>query len=220
MKRFAAGLRRVLLSIAMIIGLVLCVSRANIKTASGALLTLLFVGAGGLYLVVSVISLIVRVICRAHMDERNQMIDSFTGVLTYSKNGNVLHFFRRLSFWGLIMLVFNVTALDIPSSMIIGGPYSTDAFLLGYHGFLHWSLVALVISLVLSIIFWAVYLPHYGDGTYNIFQYTSRLIAGDITAPFRIIKTFFGSDKRKDIIGLITMSTFIIVNVVGVLKSV
>lgn len=220
MKKFAAVLRSILLAIAMIAGLVICVLHAKVETTSESLLSLIFLGAGALYFFVAFISLIVRFISRARMDERDQMMDSFTGVLIFSKNGNMLHYFRRLSFWGTIMLIVNVAAFHVTTNMLIGGPYSADAFLKGYHGFLLWSLLALIISFVLSIIFWAVYLPHYGEGVYNVFQYTGKMIVSDITTPFRIIKSFFSSDHKKNWVGLITMILFIVVNVIAVLKSI
>ena len=97
MKKFAAVLRSILLAIAMIAGLVICVLHAKVETTSESLLALILLGAGALYFFVAIISLIVRFISRARMDERDQMMDSFTGVLIFSKNGNMLHYFRRLS---------------------------------------------------------------------------------------------------------------------------
>lgn len=219
MKKFAAGLRSILLAVAMIAGLVICVLHAKVETTSGSLLALVFLGAGALYLFVSIISIIVRLISRAHMDERDLMMDSFTGVLIYLKNGNMLHLFRRLSFWGTIMLIVNVEAFNVTSNMVAGGPYSPDIFLAGYHGFLLWSLIALIVSFILSLIFWAVFMPHHGRGAYNIFQYTGKMIVSDITAPFRVIKSFFSHDGKKNVIGLIVMIAFVVVNVIAVLKS-
>ena len=219
MKKFASWLRCIFLAVTMIIGLVICVFRDKIETTSGKLLILVFLGASALYLLVSIISIIVRCINRAHMDERNKIIDSFNGALIYSRNINILHFFRRLSFWGTIMLIVNIVALNVSINMIIGGPYSSDTFLSGYHGYLLWSLIAFVVSFVLSVIFFVVYMPHYGEGAYNFFQYTGRMILSDITEPIRIIKSIFSSDKIK-IVGLITMIIFIIVNVIAVLKSI
>lgn len=219
MKKFASGLRSILLVVAMIAGLVICVLHAKVETTSDSFLTLVFLASGALYLFVSIISLIVRFISRANMNERDQMMDSFNGVLVYLRNGNILHFFRRLSFWGTIMLIVNVVAFNLTSNMVIGGPYSPDIFLSGYHGFLLWSLIALIVSFVLSLIFWVVFMPHYGEGAYNIFQYTGKIIVSDIIEPFRIIKSFFSGDGKKNVVGLIAMVSFIVVNVVAVLKN-
>ena len=152
------------------------------------------------------------------MDEMGQMKDSFGGVLVYQKNYNALHYFRRLSFWGTIMLLVNIAAFDLNFDMLTGGPYSNDALLSCYHGFLLWALIALV-SFVLSVIFWAVYMPHYGEGVYSIFQYIGKLFVSDGTVPFRIIKSIF-EREHKDIIGFITMGTFIGVNIIAILKSI
>ena len=217
-KKVAAWLRSILLAITMITGLVMCVLHVDFETTSGALLLLVLFGAGALYLLVSIISLIVRMISRARMNETARMMDSYTGALVYLKNGNTIHYFRRLSFWGMIMLLVNIIAFNITSNMLIGGPYSPDAFLSGYHGYLLWSLIALAIAFILSLIFWAVFMPHYGEGTYNFFTYIGKLIVSDIMVPIRIIQSCFSS-KKKDWIGLATMIAFIAVNVIAILKS-
>ncbi len=222
MKKLAAYLRSILLTITIIAGLVICVVHAKIEiiATTKSLPVLIFIGAGTLYLVVALISLIVRIICRSRMDERDQMMDSFTGVLVYLRNGNTLYFFRRLSFWGTIMLMVNIAAFDLTSNTFIGDSFSPDVFLSGYYGFLLWSLIALIVTFILSIVFWSVYMPHYGEGTYNVFQYVGKIIVSDITVPFRIIKSAFGNDKKKDIVDLTTMITFIVINAVAILKSV
>ena len=219
MKKFATILRNVLLAITLLTGLIICIFHIKPETTSAfdALLLLIFSGAGALYIIVSLISMLVRHIRRARMEETDQMKDTFRSIVIYRKNYNMLNFFRRISFFGTIMLIINLTVFSIPNTMIIGGPYSTDVFLSGYHGFLLWSLIALVASFILSVIFFAVYMPHYGTGAYNIFQYCGKLFLSDVTAPLRIIKSFFNSDN-KNWLGLTTMIIFILVNVIAILK--
>lgn len=226
MKKFVAALRRILLAITMIIGLVICVLHLKIESTAGTFLTLAMVASGALYLLISVISLLVRFINRVRMDESDRMKESFMGVLTYSGNSQVLAYFRRLSFWGTIMLLVNFCAFNLTPDMVLGGPYSPDVFLAGYHGFLLWASLALPAMFLLSVIFFAVYMPHYGTGAYNVFQYTGKMIMGDITAPFSIIKNIFIKDDKakkeriKDAIRLITILAFVAVNVIAIIKSV
>lgn len=219
MKKFDAGLRSILLAITLATSLVICVQHARVETTFDYLLALVLLGSSALYLLVSAISLVVRAISRARMDESDRMKDTFTGAFIYNKYGKLIDYFRRLSLAGTIMFIVNVVAFNVTSDMVIGGPYSSDIFLAGYHGFLLWSFIALLFSFVLSLIYFALYLPHYGEGTYNIFQYTGKLIVSDIIAPLRIIKSFFGSGKKKDWIGLITIAIFIVVNIIAILKS-
>lgn len=220
MKKFAAALRWILLAITMITGMVICVLHPKIESTACSLLALVILASGALYLLVSFISLLVRFISRARMDESDRMRDSFTGVLVYSKNRNVLDYFRRLSFWGTIMLFVNIIAFNLTADMVLGGPYSPDAFLAGYHGFLLWSLLALIVLFVLSVVFLVVYMPHYGTGANNFFQYTGKMIISDIIAPFSIIKNFFNRDGNKDVVGLITILVFVAVNIVAIMKSI
>ena len=220
MKQFAAVLRIILLSITMILGMILCVLRADPSTALGSYLVRGTLGGGALYFVVALISFLIRLISRKRMDESGQMTDSFMGVLTYQNNGNTLHFFRRLAFWGSIMMIVNITVLNVPSNLIIGNQYSSNAFLAGYHGFLLWSFNGLILLFILSLLFWAIYLPHYGDGAYNIFQYTGKLLVSDIVAPFTILKSFFtknedGSKRKGAVLGLVVMFVFIVVNAIA-----
>ena len=224
MKQFAAALRRILLSITMILGLILCVLRPDLNTALGSLLVLSLLGGGALYFVVAIISLLVRLISRKRMDETDQMKDSFMGVLIYLKNGYTLHFFRRLTFWGTIMMIVNIAVFNVTSNMIVDGPYSSNAFLSGYHGFFLWSFIGLIILFVLSLFFWSIYMPHYGEGAYNIFQYTGKLIVNDIMTPINILKSFFkknedGSKSKGDVLGLFVMIIFIVVNAIAIIMQ-
>ena len=222
MIKFAALLRRILLSITTVLGLILCVFRASPITSLGSFLVYGILGGGTLYVIVSLISLLVRLIRRKQMDESDQMKDSFLAAITYRKNGYTINFFRRLSFWGTIMMVVNFAACNVTTSMIFSGPYVSSAFISGYHGFLLWSFVGLLFFIILSLLFWAFYLPHYGDGAYNIFQYTGKLLVADITTPIRILKSFFRKDKdgsksKGGPIGFVFMIIFIVVNAIAII---
>ncbi len=73
--------------------------------------------------------------------------------------------------------------------------------------------------------FYVFYLPHYGIGAYNVFQYIGKMFIADITTPFRVIKYSF---KKKEngkfsvvaILRLLTMIVFIIENVIAVIKTI
>lgn len=204
--------------------LILCVTRADSGTTPGAVLLLCSFGSGCLYAVVSLISLIVRLFRRGRLAESDAMKDSFMGVLLFRKNGNTINFFRRLAFWGTLMAIVNVFALDISGEMIAGGPYSTDAFLAMYHGFLFWSMLALIVAFPLSLLFWRIYMPHYGTGAYNIFQYMGKIIWNDVTVPIAIIRSFFTKDKggsreKGRRFSLTVMMLFIAVNAIAIFKS-
>ena len=220
MKKFASVLRSVLFTIAMISGLAVCISRTTADTSWGLVLALTMFGSAGLYLIVSFLSVVAKLINRARTDKRGRMIDSFTGAVSFQRNARVLNYFRQLSMWGTLMLFINIAALGLTSGMVIGGPYSSDIFLFIYHGFLLWSLLALIVSFVFSILFWIVYMPHYGENAYGLFTYIGKIIAGDFICPFRIIRSFVAKDEKKKVIGMITMVAFIAVNVIAIMKSV
>ena len=220
MKKAAVVLRIIFLTIAMIAGLVISVTHSKIEFNLESPITLVFIGASGLYILIAVIAVIVRLINRGHLDETELMLDTYVNVLDYNAMGQTLNYFRTLSFWGAIMLVVNIFVLKKPKDTIIGGPYSNDVFLAGYHGYLLWSLISLVVMIVLSIVYWAIFMPHYGTDTYNIFQYVGKILLADISAPFRIIKSLVSSESKSKIISLATMIVFIVINVIAVLKSI
>ena len=224
MTKFAAAVRRLMLSLFMIFLMIVCVLRLDGTSNLGAILYLVILGSIGIYLLFSLISIIVRLIKRIRMDEQTAMVSAFTDVLIFNKNANTINYFRRLAFWGTVMTIINIVAFNVSSDMLIGGPYATDLFLNKYHGFLLWSIISLVFLIIVSLIYFVVYLPHYGAGAYNIFQYSGKLFLADIATPFRVIKNLFSKDENgkrsfSQVFDFLTMLIFIIVNVIAVLAS-
>lgn len=159
------------------------------------------------------------------MERHDSVTSAYTDVLMFLGNINTINYFRRISFWGTVMLLINVFVMKIPSSMILGGPYSSDLYLKGYHGFLLWSVISLVILFFVTILFFAFYLPHYGDGAYNVFQYMGKQILYDFLTPFRVLKDCFTKDENGKrsfaaFVRLITMIVFIVVNIIAVIKTI
>ena len=225
MTKFAAIVRRIVLALFMILFLIACVTKAESNTSVGAILYMGMLISVGIYLLFSLISIIVRLIRRKRMGEGEAMVSAYTDTLIFMGNSNTISYFRRISFWGTVMLLINVLVLHVPSRMIVGGPYSSDVFLKGYHGFLLWAPISLVLLFIISILFFAFYLPHYGTGAYNVFQYLGKLILADITTPVRVVKDFFSKSKegKKPFIQILrftTMIVFIAVNVVAVIKTI
>ena len=225
MTKFAAIVRRIVLALFMILFLIACVTKAESNTSVGAILYMGMLISVGIYLLFSLISIIVRLIRRKRMGEGEAMVSAYTDTLIFMGNSNTISYFRRISFWGTVMLLINVLVLHVPSRMIVGGPYSSDVFLKGYHGFLLWAPISLVLLFIISILFFAFYLPHYGTGAYNVFQYISKLILSDISTPIRVVKDFFSKSKegKKPFIQILrftTMIVFIAVNVVAVIKTI
>lgn len=162
MTKFAAAVRRLMLSIFMIFLMIVCVLRLDGTSNLGAILYLVILGSIGIYLLFSLISIIVRLIKRIRMDEQTAMVSAFTDVLIFNKNANTINYFRRLAFWGTVMTIINIVAFNVSSDMLIGGPYATDLFLNKYHGFLLWSIISLVFLIIVSLIYFVVYLPIMG----------------------------------------------------------
>ena len=74
-------------------------------------------------------------------------------------------------------------------------------------------------------VFFAFYLPHYGTGAYNVFQYIGKLILSDIAAPIRVVKDLFSKNENGkksfvQIFRFITMLTFIAINAIAVIKTI
>ena len=225
MTKFAAIVRRVMLTLFMVLFIIACVTKAESNTSLGAVLYMGMLISMGTYLLFSVISIIVRLIRRKRMGEGEAMMSAYTDTLLFLGNSNTISYFRRISFWGTVMLLINVFVLHVPDRMIVGGPYSPDIFLKGYHGFLLWALISLVLLFIISILFYVFYLPHYGTGAYNVFQYIGKLILADIMTPIRVVKNFFSKneDGRKpfsQVLHFITLIVFIIVNVIAVIKTI
>lgn len=135
MKSFAAFTRRLFLLLFALLSLIFCVAKLDISKGVGRIIFLGMVGTGVIYFIIALLSVIIKSIGRGRIDERNAMMDAYTSVLIYSKNSNLLNLFRRVAFWGTIMLLINIFGLRIPFTMICGGPYSENVFLKGYHGF-------------------------------------------------------------------------------------
>lgn len=225
MTKFAAIVRRVMLTLFMVLFLIACVTKAESNTSLGAVLYMGMLISTGIYLLFSLISIIVRLIRRKRMGEGEAMMSAYTDTLLTLGNSNTISYFRRIAFWGTVMLLINVFVLHVPSRMIVGGPYSSDIFLKGYHGFLLWAPISLVVLFIISVLFFAFYLPHYGDGAYNVFQYIGKLILSDITTPFRVVKQFFsksedGKKSFAQIVRFITLLAFIVINVIAIIKTI
>ena len=161
------------------------------------------------------------------MDETAAMMDTMTGLPAVLKNFYTISFFRRLALWGTIMMIVSVVRFGFAFKTILSN--DGDKMLLAYHGFLAWSVVSLIVTFIITIIFWSVYMPHYGEGAYNIFQYIGKLIIADLTIPFTIVKDLFtkdtseiaGEESNKALVffKLIMMLLFIAFNVIGLIKS-
>ena len=225
MTKLAAIIRRTMLAILMTLFLIACVTKAESNTFFGLSLYMGMLISAGIYFLFSLASIIVRLIRRIRMSEHDAQVSAYTDTLLIIGNSNTIDYFRKLSFWGTIMLLIHIFVLNVPSRMIVGGPYSSDTFLRGYHGFLLWSLVSLVLLSIISILFFVFYLPHYGEGAYNVFQYFGKLIISDIATPFNVVKDFFfnrGEGKRFifQLLRLITLIVFIIINIIAVIKTI
>ena len=224
MKEFAAFLRRILLAFVTVLALLLCITRSSELPFKKIVFLILIVFAA-LYIFISIISLLVRSKSRKNMNETDQMKDAVMGVLSYNKNGNVINYFRRLTFWGAVMAVVNFLVFKTSIGMIIGISFPEDKILSGYYGYLLWSIIGIVLFFILSLLFWTVYMPHYGKGAYTIFQYTGKMIVIDVIFPIMIILSFFGktadgSKKDRKIVGLLTMVLFIAINSFAVIKQI
>ena len=225
MTKFAAIVRRIVLSSFLILFLIACVSKAESNTAFGALLYMGMLISVGIYLLFSIISIIVRLIRRKRMGEYQATVSAYTDTLLVLGNSYTIDYFRKISFWGTIMLLINILVLQVPSRMIVGGPYSSDAFLRGYHGFLLWALISWILLFVISILFFAFYLPHYGTGAYNVFQYIGKILVSDLTTPVRVIKDIFSKNKEgkkttAQVVPFLTLLVFLAINVIAVIKTI
>ena len=156
MTKFGAVVRRIFLAIFMALFLVACVTKAESNTSFGSILYMGMLISGGIFFLFSVVSIIIRVIRGKKMDSHDSMTSAYTDVLMFLGNINTINYFRRISFWGTVMLLIYVFVMKIPSSMILGGPYSSDLYLKGYHGFLLWSAISLVILFFVTILFFCV----------------------------------------------------------------
>ena len=209
MSKASAILRRVLLSLTMITSLLACMIKSE---RTNYILFLCAIGSGALYLVLGVLSILIRSARKRKMDESSEMMDTMINILTVSGNQRTIDFFRRIAFWGTVMMIVNVVMFNITADTLLSE--KKDVILIAYHGFLCWSIVALILAFIISLIFFVVYLPHYGEGAYNIFQYIGKLIGLDILAPFRILKHVFfrnesDSGKGNYIFYFIIMLAFI-----------
>lgn len=224
MTKFAAIVRRIVLSIFMVLFLIACITKAESNTQLGAILYIGMLVSIGIYILFSVISVIVRSIKRKQMDEHSAIVSAYTDTILFMGNSNVISYFRRIAFWGTIMLVVNIVALHVPRYLIVGGPYATDVVLKCYHGFLLWSLLSLVLLFIISLLFFAFYLPHYGTGANNVFQYVGKLFVADLLTPYRVIKNFFTKSEGKKrfikIFHLLTLIAFVAFNIVAIIKSI
>ena len=223
MKKAASVIRGITLSIFMVLSLIACVTKADSTSDFGAMLYQGMLISMGIYLLFSIISIVVRLIQRKRMNEDDATKSAYTDVLIFIRNNDLIRYFRRIGLWGTLMLLVNIVVLHIPRSMIVGGPDSADVYLKGYHGFLLWSLISLCFTFVATLVFYAVYLPHYGTGAYNVFQYTGKVIIGDITAPVRVIQSFFAKNEKKSfskIVNFITMVVFIVVNSIAIIRTI
>ena len=225
MTKFAAIVRRSMLSVFMVLFLIACVTKVESNTSFGEVLYMGMLISIGIYILFSTITIIVRLIKRIFMGKHDAMMSAYTDVPFFMGNLRIINYFRRISFWGMIMLLINVIVLNVPGRMIVGGPYSSDTFLYGYHGFLLWAIISLILLFIISILFFAIYLPHYGTGAYNVFQFIGKLLLADIATPFTVVKSFF-SKKEEDkksfgqVIRFITLAVFIVINAFAIIKTI
>lgn len=234
LKKVAAFARYVLLVGMMIASLIAFVMRLDVFSvdtsgfhdgfSTSNVVIICVYGLTLLYVFTSVLSIIVRIIRRKIIDKHSAMTEAFQDTLIVSKNIRVISFFRALSFWGTVMLLINYFVLNVPASMFFGGPFSSNAFLSAYHGFLFWSLLALILTFVVSVIFACLWMPHYGDGAYSAFQIIKKFASADMAILFREIKYYVMDKKegRKDhsrLFRLIIIVLFIIINVLAVLMQ-
>lgn len=209
---------------ALVFLLVLCITRIDPDSALGTLLLRCSIISGYLYIVVSLTTLIVF----SQRRKRLRRTDAFTDFVACEyaalKVLKTINFFRLLAFWGTLMTYFNVFVLHVSGEMILGGPYSTDPFLAMYHGFLLWSILALIVTFPLTLLFCIIYLPRKGQGIRSFLWCMVDVIWSDVAIPVAIIKSLFmrnknGYEKKSKQFRLVVMVLFIAINVIAILKS-
>ena len=210
MVNFGAVLRRILLCVAMAGSLF-----ANIIPFRGPAYDLLYLAAGCsifLYLIIGVLSILIRIVRTIRMDEFEKMKDTLLITVITDPNSDVINFFRRLSFWGAISL-FAAEAFGVN---VQGLSQNGNMFFQSYSGFFTWTIFAFFCSFLISVIYWIFYIPHGGEGSYTIFQYIWKLLVADILTPFRTIKNLFSRDmpRGRSLFYFIVMIVFILYHVI------
>lgn len=223
MKVFASIVRFVLLTASMILFLLICITRIGSASEKGAFLYGVTLLTWIAYLAFSALCLLLGWLMGLKRDENVRMQDKLLGTVATLRNNACIRLFHELSFWGCLVLIIALFILHVPFGLIYGGPYETDLILKTWHGFLLWSAVIFPVSLVLKVLYFAFYLPHYGDNTYTVFDLLVKTLGSDITAPIDNVRAVFqreGKIRISNIISLIVMILFILLNAAGVLKTI
>lgn len=205
MTGFGAKLRNFLFCVVMISSLIAFVlpSSGKIYDYSSVVAILSTI----VYVIVGLISIIVKSIRRARMDETDKMKEALLGFVVTLDESAVVDFFRRLTFWGFIALaVISAAGLDITKLS-----QNENVYIQSANNFYGWALLAFIFSFVVSILHWIFYMPHMGEGSYTIFQYLGKLLKADILTPFRVIKNLFSPDapRGRSIFYFLVMVLFI-----------
>ena len=185
-----------------------------------------------IYLLISVISIVAHQARRFSLDEQERLKSDLMDISAVYPNIQVINYFRRIALWDALLVALVVYALGVPMTTILSESSRGSAMADIYCGFLLWGPLFLVILFVLSLVFWACYIPHGGDKGYTFAKFVTSLIVSDFMEPYLVVKDlFFGKgdvaeqgldvfDARSRpalLLRFATMLLFIIVNVARIL---
>lgn len=222
-KVFASFVRWLLLNISLILLMFVCVTRIGSASEKGAMAYGITLLAAIGYLAFSLICLLIGFISRIIKDDNDAMIDTLMETAATIRNKRSIDCFRKIAFWGCIILLVALFLLKVPFNLIYGGPYESDLIQRAWHGLLLWSLITYPVMIIISSIYWALYMPHFGEGTYTFFQHLVKELVSDITEPIEIVRRLFDRERENKlglIIDFVVMIFFILLNIAGIIKTI
>ena len=189
------SLRWLLLIGFSLLAAVLCVLRIPLEKITSAVISgdnllLRIVGILGiLYILVLGISLLFRLF-RPVLGENAKLKLAFLSVLYTSKNLRLIKLIRKISFWGVVVLLGLVISKKLSINDLTDWSKVPTIFGEYFKGFLAWSVVMLAVSTILSLLYDILYLPREGEGVYPIPVVFLKDIVGSFKITYKCITTW------------------------------
>lgn len=155
---------------------------------------------------------------RAKTAEQQEFIMAF--FLNNHYEISVTAYLRRISLLGFVSLLICISALNVDSDFITAFRFTGGNFEQYFLAFLKWSVVALPIMIVLTILKAWYILPHLGTGAYSIPTILLKTIGSDFIFFFNDISRAFSKPKKIfPIIRVMLELAFLAFTVMGIIST-
>lgn len=184
---------------------------------------------GALYIVTLIVSLVCRLL-RMLLGQDARLRIPFLSQLFLGKNFQLIKAIRRLAFWGTISFLVLTVGLGADVNEILNSTKAPVSIQDYFSGYLSWSMLMVVVTIVLAIGHMVFYFPHAGEGAYSIFTLIGKDIAGSFVATAKKFITWVpakGQDGKigvwkliKFILGRVAFVAYIVFMVLGIISMI